>query len=170
MMVASRYDKIPIPCLSIVLRRVISPDTMWLQYLPAVVGCIWAFAYFRKHSDHWDWIEHGSPLILVSVLVAPYTWLIDQAILVPALLHGVYITRSRSLLALLAVATAVTEIAPVLGLKLLHSPFYIWTAPMWLVWYLFATRSARAEPEGEAAAAPRQPGFSTLQGPKGNEV
>ena len=170
MMVASRYDKIPIPCLSIVLRRVISPGTMWLQYLPAAVGCIWAFAWFRKHRDHWDWIEHGSPLILVSVLVAPYTWLIDQAILVPALLHGVYITRSRSLLALLAVATAVTEIAPVLGLKLLHSPFYIWTAPMWLVWYLFATRSARAEPEGEAAAAPRQPGFSTLQGPKGNEV
>ena len=170
MMAVSRYDKIPIPCLSIVLRRTIAPHAMWLQYLPATLGCLWAIGYFRRHRDHWDWIDHGSPLILVSVLVAPYTWLIDQAILVPALLHGVYVTRSRSLLALLALGTAVTEIAPLLGLKLLHSPFYIWTAPMGLVWYLYATRSPRPEPEGEGAASLRQSGFSSLQGPKGNEV
>jgi hypothetical protein len=170
MMAASRYDKLPIPCLSIVLRRTISPDAMWLQYLPAALGCLWAIEYFRRHRHHWDWIDHGSPLILVSVLVAPYTWLIDQAILVPALLHGVYVTRSRGLLAVLALATAVTETAPLLGFKLLHSPFYLWTAPMWLVWYLCATRSTRPEPDGEDAASPRQSRFSSLQQPQGNEV
>jgi hypothetical protein len=138
MMAVSRYDKLPIPCLSIVLRRTISPDTMWLQYLPAVLGCIWAIAYFQKHRDDWDWMKHGSLLILVSVLVAPYTWLIDQAILLPAVLHGVYVTRSRNLLALLALATAAIEIAPMFGMKLMLSAFYVWTSPAWLAWYLCA--------------------------------
>ena len=145
MMAASRYDKIPIPCLSSLLRRTVSPDSMWLQYLPAAIGCIWAVDYFRRHRDDWDWTTHGSLLILVSLLVAPYTWLVDQAIVIPALLHGVYVTRSRSMIAILALATAVIEISPHLGMSLIHSNFYIWTVPGWLVWYLLATRSARAE-------------------------
>lgn len=129
-----------IPCVSIMLRWMISPKTMWLQYLPSALGCIWALAYFRKHYDHWDWIEHGSLLILVSVLLAPYSWLMDQAILIPALLHAAYLTRSRSLIAILALASAVIEVGILLGLPLLHSVFYLWTAPFWLAWYLYATK------------------------------
>ncbi len=152
MMSASRYDRLPIPCLSIVLRRSISPNTMWLQYLPAVLACIWALAYFWKHRHDWDWLEHGSPLILVSVMAAPYTWLIDQAVLMPAVMHGVYRTRSQGLLALLASLSAVLEIAPLRGFALMHSPFYIWTAPAWLAWYLLAVRSATRERAGNPPA------------------
>lgn len=129
-----------IPCFSIMLRLKLSPNTISLQYLPAALGCVWALAYFRKHRDNWDWIEHGSPLMLVSVLVAPYTWLMDQAILIPALLHAVYLTRSRSLLAMLALASAIIEIGALQGKSLLHSAFYLWTAPAWLAWYLYAIR------------------------------
>jgi hypothetical protein len=145
MMTASRYDKLPIPCLSIVLRQSISPNTLWLQYVPAVIGCIWALAYFWKHRRSWDWVHHGSLLMLVSVLVAPYTWIVDQAVLMPALLHGIYVTRSRPLLAILALASAVLEIAPLRGKALMQSAFYLWTVPTWLVWYLLATRSARRQ-------------------------
>jgi Glycosyltransferase family 87 len=147
MMNVARYDKFTIPCFSIILRRTISPGTMWLQYLPAVIGCVWAIAYFRRHRNEWDWIAHGSILILFSVLVAPYTWLIDQCIVIPALLHGVFITRSRKLVALLAMASAIIEIAPLRGMELLHSAFYVWTAPTWLVWYLYASRPVRSESE-----------------------
>jgi hypothetical protein len=91
-----------IPCLSIRLRWIVSPDTLWLQYLPAGLGCIWALIYFRRHRDAWDWMEHGSLLMLVSILLAPYTWLMDQAIPIPALLHAAYFTRSRRLIAVLA--------------------------------------------------------------------
>jgi hypothetical protein len=87
-------------------------------------------------------MEHGSLLMLVSVLVAPYTWLMDQAILIPALLHAAYLTRSRSLIAVLALASAVIDIGALRGIELLHSPFYIWTTPAWFAWYLFATRSS----------------------------
>jgi hypothetical protein len=140
MMSSIRIDRLPIPCFSIMLRREISPNSVWLQYLPAAVACLWALAYFRRHYAVWDWMEHGSVLMLVSVLVAPYTWFTDQAILMPALLHAVYLTRSRSLVAILALASAVVEIAIFRSLPPLHSKFFLWTAPAWFAWYLCANR------------------------------
>jgi uncharacterized membrane protein (UPF0127 family) len=140
MMSTLRIDRLPIPCLSIMLRRGISPNTTWLQYLPAAFGCMWALAYFRRHREEWDWMEHGSLLMVVSVLVAPYAWLMDQAILIPALLHAAYLTRSRSIVAILALASAVIEISALRGMLLLRSEFYLWTAPAWLAWYLYATK------------------------------
>jgi uncharacterized protein len=139
-MSTARMQQQIIPCLSILLRWTISPKTMWLQYLPPALGCIWALIYFRKNYDHWDWMEHGSLLMLASVLMAPYSWLVDQAILIPALLHAAYLTRSRSLIAIVALASAVIEIGALRGLPLMHSAFYIWTAPAWLTWYLYATK------------------------------
>ncbi len=45
--------------------------------------------------------------MIVSVLVAPYGWLIDQSVLIPALLHAAYRARSRTFTAILASASAV---------------------------------------------------------------
>jgi hypothetical protein len=129
-----------IPCLSIMLRWTISPNTMWIQYVPPAFACIWALAYFRRHRDDWDWMEHGSLLMLVSVVFAPYTWLLDQAVLIPALLHAAYLTRSRNLIAVLALASAAIDIGALWGVAILHSILYLWTAPAWLAWYLYATR------------------------------
>jgi uncharacterized protein len=152
-MSTARMQQELIPCVSIILRWIISPKTMWLQYLPSALGCIWALAYFRKHYDHWDWMEHGSLLMLVSVLLAPYTWLFDQAILIPPLLHAAYLTRSRSLVAILALASAAIEIGALRSLAPTHSAFYLWTAPAWLAWYLYAIRRPAAEP-GETLDVP----------------
>ncbi len=140
-----------IPCLSIMLRWTISRKTMWLQYVPPALACIWALIYFRRHRDNWDWLEHGSLLMLVSVLFAPYTWLLDQAILIPALLHAAYRTRSRNLLAVLALASAAIDIGALRGVAILHSLLYLWTAPAWLAWYLYATRRGQT---GDSPSVP----------------
>jgi hypothetical protein len=134
-----------IPCWSVVLRLWVNPAAMWLQYPLPALGCTWAVAYFWKRRHTWDWSKDGSLLMLVSILSAPYCWVFDQAVAIPALLQGAYLTRSRILLALLAVASLVIEIGLVCGIKL-PSAFYLWTAPAWLAWYLFAasTRGARA--------------------------
>ena len=47
--------------------------------------------------------------MLISVLLAPYTWFMDQAVLIPAILHGAYLNRSRILFSVLALASAVVE-------------------------------------------------------------
>ena len=131
-----------IPCWSVVLRLWVSPGTLGLQSLLPALGCGWALVYFWRKRHAWDWMKDGSLLILVSILAAPYCWVFDQSVAIPALLHGAYLVRSRVLLAALALASLVMEIGLVSGVKL-PSPFYLWTAPAWLVWYLLVTASIR---------------------------
>jgi hypothetical protein len=145
MMRTSGIDTEFIPCLSIPLRLGLSPHSIWLQYAPAAVGCAWALRYFWKYRLTWDWMEHGGLLTAVSILVAPYAWFADEAILIPALLYAAYLNRSRSLVALLALASAVIEIETLFRAPF-HSPLYIWTAPAWLACYLYAARSKSAQP------------------------
>ena len=152
MMIAARVDKVAMPCLSNVLRRGIAPDAMWIQYVPVALGCLWALNYYRRHRSEWDWLSHGSLLMLVSLLVAPYTWLTDQVVLIPALLHGLSVTRSKALVAVLALASASMQLSIFRGgTHLLHSSFVVWTAPVWLAWYLLAVRD-RTQERAPAAA------------------
>jgi len=152
MMATVRYDRGVVPCLSNLLRRSIGGNAIWLQYVPAALGCIWALGYYRRHRREWDWLSHGSLLMLVSVLVAPYTWLTDQVVLIPALLHGLSVTRSRAMVAVLALASASVQLSIFRGgTHLLHSSFVVWIAPLWLAWYLLAVRDGM--PEKMPAAA-----------------
>jgi hypothetical protein len=142
MMSMARLDQANVPCLSILLRQQIWPHTLWLQWLPAVLGSIWALAYFWRHRQQWDWLKEGSLLTLVSLLVPPYTWILDQAVLIPALLPGAYATQSRSLIALLALSSAAIEIGLFRPTSVLQSFFFVWTVPAWLAWYLLAVRGS----------------------------
>jgi hypothetical protein len=138
----SGIEKEFIPCLSVALSLRFSPHTMWLQYLPAVLCCAWAMTYFWPRRHSWDWTKQGSLLILASILAAPYCWVFDQVIALPALLRGVYLTKSRKLLALLGFASILMNVGLVCGIRLV-SPLYLLTAPTWLAWYLFASDDKR---------------------------
>ena len=111
------------------------------EYAPAIVGCIWALSYYWPRRKKWNWSENGSLLIVVSVFVAPYAWLYDQVLVLPAIVHGAYKTKSRGALIVLALLTALVEVA-LMAIILKPAALYIWTlwsAPAWLVWYILAT-------------------------------
>jgi hypothetical protein len=127
-----------IPCLSSALRQWIDPKATWLQYLPAALCCLWAIVYFWRYRATWDWKTDGSLLMLVSLVAAPYCWFYDQCLAIPALLDGAYTTRSRNLLAVLALAIFVMDIE-ICAVRVI-SPLYLWTAPAWLAWYVCARR------------------------------
>jgi hypothetical protein len=131
-----------VPCLSDAMRFAINPRAVWLQYLPGVLGCLWALWYFWRRRNAWNWLENGAPLILVSLIAAPYSFVYDQSIAIPAVLHGAFTTRKRWLLVVLVGVLAL------IGLEAtrvrISSAYYLWTAPVWLIWYLFA-RAASAE-------------------------
>jgi Glycosyltransferase family 87 len=148
MMRTLHVDRVEMPCIGSILRRDVSPHTFWLQCLPAAIGCLWAIGFYLKQRKSWNWIDGGAILMLVGLLVTPYTWFMDQAILLPALLHGAYLTRSRTMIAILALMSAVVEIGILRGLALLHSGFYLWTVPAFLVWYLVAIRMRGTAVEG----------------------
>jgi hypothetical protein len=135
-----------VPCLSVALRFWLRQQTAAFNYVPAALGCAWALGYFWWHRHRWDWVKDGSPLLLVSLFVAPYSWVYDDGVAIPALLHGAYRTRSRILLAVLAVASLVFEAELIYGVKM-QSFFYLWTAPTWLVWYLCAIRFTKDKEE-----------------------
>ena len=140
------------PCLGDVLRDAVNPNAEWLAFVPAILGCIWALTYFWPRRHTWDWLENGSLLILVSLVVAPFGWIFDQSIALPAVLLAATRTTSRLLLALLAAIYILIEIE--VNVFDLHSAAYLWTAPAWLVWYLFARASARETARAQIAASP----------------
>jgi hypothetical protein len=131
-----------VPCLSVVLRLWLSPQTIALSYLPAALGCLWALGHFWHRRHTWDWMKDGNPVMLVSLLTAPYSWVYDDALALPSLLHGAYSTSARSLLTILAFASLLFMIEMGFGIKM-TSQYYLWTAPAWLVWYMVAGITAR---------------------------
>jgi hypothetical protein len=128
-----------VPCLSDVLRFSIRKSAIWLQYLPAGLASVWGLYYYWPRRHNWDWLKNGSPLMLVSLVAAPYYYVYDQGIVIPAIVHGAYVTRARWTLivlvgALIAVGVEATRVKVV-------SPLWLWTAPAWLAWYFLATRA-----------------------------
>jgi hypothetical protein len=127
-----------IPCLSIVLRLWISPNSLWIQYIPAALACLWALWYYWPRRAVWDWRTDGSLLMLVSLVAAPYSWLFDQVLLLPALLQGAYLTRSRNALVALAVGSMLVELALCGGIWVPRAMYLwsVWALPAWFGWYL----------------------------------
>ena len=132
------------PDFATMLRFALDRNAMWLQFLPVAVACVWALWYFHRHRIEWNWQTHGSLLIFVSVLAAPYSWFTDQVILLPAILYGLY--SGKSLTSVLALTSAPMIEMLFLGGVNLHSALYCWPAAAWLAWYLWPLRRALGSP------------------------
>jgi hypothetical protein len=133
-----------IATLSVTLRFVLDRHAVWLQFIPACVACGWAAWYFGARRQRWDWMDHGLIVLLVSVMCAPYGWFFDESVLLPAVLTGVWRAKvsHRPLWPIAVIgAVALIEVSRLVNVM---SPFYLWTTPAWLAWYLFATRGAAA--------------------------
>jgi hypothetical protein len=146
------------PCLSVLLRDAIDPAKYWLVFVPALVACVWALMYYWPRRKRWDWLEHGNLVMLVSIFVAPYCWIWDHSLAIPALLYGGARTRSRMLIGILAVMMIVLQVQPYVFSAGLDSKIFLWPAPAWLIWYWCAQRSWRvksesAQPATEAVAS-----------------
>jgi len=145
LMRSTRLFLIPLPTLSSELRFLVAPKAVWLQYLPSMVASGWAMGYFWTRRERWDWMDQGLLVLLISLVCAPYAWLMDEAVLLPAVLAGFYramdARRSWVPIAVFG-AVALIELFANLGIT---SWYYMWTTPAWLAWYLYATRSGIAK-------------------------
>jgi Glycosyltransferase family 87 len=139
-------------CFGDLLRDSVNPAAEWLAFVPAALGCAWALGYFWTRRHAWDWLENGSLLVLVSLLVAPFGWIFDQSLAIPAILVGAARTRSRVVLTAMAGMYLLIEFQ--VNRFDLNSRAYLWCAPAWVVWYVLARRAARepgASPQTVAA-------------------
>ncbi len=133
-----------IPTLSVMFRFAVDRNAIWLQYLPAAAACVWGLWYFWARRAAWNWLRHGALLLLVSVLCSPHGWITDEVIVLPAILGGLYAAKgSRLLQIVLLLMSGVVLLEFANGAKPV-SPYYLWTAPAWFVWYLFAMHRRHA--------------------------
>jgi Glycosyltransferase family 87 len=144
-----------VPTASMALRFGIDRGARLLGYIPEACACVWAGWYFLTRREQWDWNREGLLVLLVSVACTPYSFYSDQVVLFPAVLIGLYCAEKSIASVALFVAIAAAGMVGFVVQIPMTSAFYVWTAPAWLLWYLYATRSAvRMETaEGAAAAA-----------------
>lgn len=141
----------PIPSWSVLLRTHWAPNFMALQFLPAALACAWALAYYWNRRRRWNWSWDASLVLLVGLATAPYAYLNDHVVVLPALFFAACETTSRRLLLVLALAGALLEVAffanfvspAALYGATLVAPFF------WLFWYVWA-RIRRRGPDAEA--------------------
>ena len=142
-----------VPTLSVTLRFLVNPHAVWLQYIPEAATCAWAVWYFWTRRSRWDWMVQGSWVLLVSAACAPYAWFTDEAILLPAVLFGVYQAASggRTLWPIAVVAFA--ALVEVCAFGHIASTHYLWTVPAWVGWFAYATwnRGMQVEPLHQGA-------------------
>ena len=131
-----------VPTLSVTLRWLIDRHAVWLQFIPEAAACGWAVWYFWTRRSRWNWLDQGSWVLLVSAACTPYAWFTDEAILLPAMLFGVYraANSQRSLIPIAVIAFA--ALIEVCAFGHIASTHYLWTVPAWIGWYLYATWSA----------------------------
>jgi hypothetical protein len=128
------------PTLSAYLRLDVAPGAAWLEYVATGAASAWAVWYFWTRRDQWDWMDHGLLVLLVSLMCAPYAWLTDEAVLMPAVLVGVYrVSKAGRSWVPIAVMGAIALIELFANVGII-SWYFTWTAPAWLAWYLYATR------------------------------
>lgn len=129
-----------VPTLGTGLRFLVNQKTMWLQFVPAALGCAWALWYFWRNRAKWDWRIHGLMLTLVSLMVAPYSWMTDSAIAIPAILFALLgpVPPRRGSLTLLMALMCVAAVEMMTVKVFYYKPNLLWGIA-WLAWYLYAT-------------------------------
>jgi hypothetical protein len=148
---AARLLSNPSPNLGTLLRTWSSPNTNWLQFVPAALGVGW-FAWYLKRV-RWDW-SCGMPLLLVvSIATTSYGWVFDHVTLLPAVFEIATWTRWNDARARMVIFPYVlVNIALAVSIAL-HATgtAYAWVAPAWLVVYVVAVKTRRTSRNGRTA-------------------
>ncbi len=148
MMMSTRVLQAFVPTLSVAFRFLVDRNAIWLQFLPEIAACVWVIWYFSTRRAQWNWRDHGMLVLLVAAVCTPYAWFSDEAVLLPAVLAGVYraMDNRRSLVPIAVIAGG--ALIELLLVRRMASAFYLWTTPAWLAWYLYATSNKGRQVEG----------------------
>lgn len=132
-----------LPTVGVWFRFLVDRNAKWIEFIPEAAGCVWAAWYFWTRRERWEWMDQGLLVMVVSVACSPYSWYTDQAVLFPAVVVGLSESeKSIRSLVLFALIAGIGLYAMIADIKLTSS-FFVWTAPAWLLWYVYARRERR---------------------------
>jgi len=113
-----------------------------LALIPQIAGLIWVAFYWKHHRHNWSWWEHGTLVILCSVVCSYYSYPYDEILALPALLIA-YANGNRRLFLLVFAITDlgyITYISGIAGHFGFGYMFLWWTALGWLLTYVVSQR------------------------------
>lgn len=132
-----------IPTLGGILRQVFGSP--WLQILPAIIGCAAAPAYYYLKRRDWCWKRQLPLLLLASMLLTPYAWLVDEVTVLLALIAAAATLAANRFTDMLTVVFLLLNASIILSLSLgflVVSPYYFWTTWVWILFYVAAKNNA----------------------------
>jgi hypothetical protein len=140
------------PNIASTLRVMAAPNSVWPQLLPAILGVVIALWIWVRQRGEWQWSRQGAMLLAGSALVAPYSFLVDQVLFLPAVLY----CYPRATTSARALFLAINFTAFYLMLKVpeMSSPVTLWVAPAMMLWCyeVYRRRKADRAPDAPAAA------------------
>jgi hypothetical protein len=146
MLRGSDLDSEFFPTTSMMFRLLTDSRAIWLLFLPSAVAIVWGLWYYTRNRHVWHWGTHGMLLMLVTVLVSPYSWFPDEIVLLPALAFAIAFPQRRARsLEILVVINLVAILVLMAGNRSIVSPVYLWTPSAWLAWFLYATNGFRIQ-------------------------
>ena len=90
-----QLDQKIFPTVSMGFRLLIDARAGWLLFVPSGIAVAWGLWYYARHRRVWDWGTHGMLLMLVTIMVSPYSWFPDEIVLLPALAFAVTFPHRR---------------------------------------------------------------------------
>lgn len=134
-MVSDGIEDQYMPAIAVALRFWIARHAMWLGFLPAILGCAWATWHFARNRKAWNWSQELPLLLFVSLLAAPYAWIVDSVLAVPAIVSVAPRCSESSRAALLLLMSA--AILQYCLSANMDSPKLLWQIPAFFAWYLY---------------------------------
>lgn len=134
------------PNLSGVMRAVFFRQHYEAQFVPALIGMAWAASFYWERHERWNWALHGPWLLVVGAMVAPYSWMMDEVVLLPAVLQGVIWLSGQKLKLRSQFAVLLFILLDLLLLLIVKAKvdfftgIYFWSALVWFFWYRYANR------------------------------
>jgi len=131
------------PTIGIVLRVLFGPEKIWLQFIPSVLGALWFGYYWRKHRREWTWGAQMPLVLLATCICAPYGWVVDQVVLLVAMVQAsVWLLQSaqhHTIRWAIASYLGINCLATILHTRL-DDFWFVWLAPALLAWYWMVHR------------------------------
>ena len=144
------------PTIGFYLRLWMGVDKFWLQFIAPIIGIIWSIIYWFRNGKDWRWSRDIIPLLWVSLLASPYSWTYDQIILlVPilsvtsSLLVEGWSKNSAQWLGLFWIINLLTLVLH----RYYTDEYFIWFAPVLLIWYWLVKRSISGSTEARIQGA-----------------
>ena len=133
-----------IPSLSGMIRVLFFRRFFWVQFVPMGLGLLWSARFYWRNRTVWNWRRHAPALLIVSLLTTPYSWMSDEAVLLPAILQGVmWVARAQlklgSQFMILMFVCLDLLLLLILRAQVSHSTgIYFWSSLVWFSWYWYA--------------------------------